>query len=121
MELLEYWRWFAFVIEIALTLSVSFHVLMTKRDPRSAVAWMAIVWLVPLFGAVFYFLFGINRIQRNGWNRTVFSIFPAMMIRWTFAFRKRRIAFPSRASGENRNSSHSCANSSDAMPRTPRP
>lgn len=41
------------------------HVLLHKRDSRAAVAWMGFVWLVPLLGAILYFLLGINRIKRR--------------------------------------------------------
>jgi cardiolipin synthase len=66
MDLLySYWTWITFFVDVIILLVVSMHVITTKRDPRSAVAWMAIVWLIPLFGALFYFLFGINRIRRR--------------------------------------------------------
>ncbi len=66
MEWLEtYWPWFTVVAEIAVNLAVSLHIVFTKRDARSAVAWIAILWLVPFLGALFYFLFGINRIERR--------------------------------------------------------
>ncbi len=65
MELLSYWPWFLLVVELATTLGVSLHVILYKRDSRSALAWMGILWLAPLLGAVIYVIFGINRIQRR--------------------------------------------------------
>lgn len=41
------------------------HILYTKDEVRSAIAWGAIVWLAPVFGLLFYMLFGISRIQRR--------------------------------------------------------
>lgn len=41
------------------------HILSTKDEVRSAIAWGAIVWLAPVFGLLFYMLFGISRIQRR--------------------------------------------------------
>lgn len=41
------------------------HSAMWKRDARSAMAWIAFILLLPLFGAIAYWLFGINRIQRK--------------------------------------------------------
>jgi len=41
------------------------HVLLTKRDSASAVAWVGVVWLSPFFGAALYFMMGINRVQRK--------------------------------------------------------
>ncbi|MGQ0587644.1 MAG: phospholipase D-like domain-containing protein, partial [Gammaproteobacteria bacterium] len=51
------------------------HALMNKRDPRSAWAWITVCWLFPLVGAVFYLLFGINRIVRRA--RREMGIAPA--------------------------------------------
>lgn len=58
--------WHYLVLALGLLLSVwaSGHALAYKRDPRAATLWIVIVWLFPLVGAVLYFLFGVNRIQR---------------------------------------------------------
>lgn len=37
-----------------------------KRDARSASYWLVIVTFVPLLGSLFYLLFGINLIRRQG-------------------------------------------------------
>ena len=41
------------------------HALLTKKDSRSASAWVGLILLSPFVGAVLYFLFGINRIRRR--------------------------------------------------------
>ena len=41
------------------------HVMMTKDDVRSALAWIGFVLFVPIFGPIFYLLFGINRVTRQ--------------------------------------------------------
>ncbi len=43
----------------------SLHIILSKDDVRAAIGWAGLVWLVPFFGAVFYLLFGINRIRRR--------------------------------------------------------
>lgn len=43
----------------------SAHVVLTKRDSRSAIGWIGIIWLAPIIGSVLYFTFGVNRIQRK--------------------------------------------------------
>lgn len=43
-----------------------FHILLHKRDPRSAAYWVALVVLVPFGGAFLYLLLGINVIRRRG-------------------------------------------------------
>lgn len=53
------------VIGIGLSLSASAHVLLTKRDSRSAVAWIGLIWLSPFVGSLTYLVFGINLIQRK--------------------------------------------------------
>ncbi|GAB4197646.1 MAG: cardiolipin synthase [Wenzhouxiangellaceae bacterium] len=44
---------------------ISGHLLLSKENSISALAWLAIVWLVPVVGAVLYLLFGVNRIARR--------------------------------------------------------
>jgi len=39
------------------------HVLLNKRDPPSALGWIAVCIAYPLVGPLFYYLFGINRIR----------------------------------------------------------
>ncbi len=39
------------------------HATLCKRDPKAALGWVAISLTLPVFGALLYFLFGINRIQ----------------------------------------------------------
>ncbi len=45
-------------------LVTSIHALLTKPDPRSALAWMSVAWLLPFGGPLLYALFGINRVKR---------------------------------------------------------
>ncbi|PCI64206.1 MAG: cardiolipin synthase [Kordiimonadales bacterium] len=44
---------------------VTIHVMRNKEEVRSAVSWLGVVWLVPVFGLLFYMLFGVNRIRRR--------------------------------------------------------
>ena len=48
--------------------AVTAHVLLTKSDVRAALAWIAVAWLSPFFGAFLYFVFGINRVTRRALN-----------------------------------------------------
>src|SRR5262245_341339 len=63
--LLVNWPWFVAVVTIAAGLWASAHIVLYKRDSRAAIAWVGLVLLVPLVGSLFYYLFGINRIQRR--------------------------------------------------------
>ncbi|GLK68392.1 phospholipase D-like domain-containing protein [Hansschlegelia plantiphila] len=41
------------------------HALLNKRDVRAAIGWIGVTWLSPVFGALLYFAFGINRVHRK--------------------------------------------------------
>lgn len=41
------------------------HAVLYKRDSRATTAWVGLILLTPLFGAILYWMFGINRIQRR--------------------------------------------------------
>ncbi|HEY4995786.1 MAG TPA: phospholipase D-like domain-containing protein, partial [Aestuariivirga sp.] len=45
--------------------TVTIHVLLHKRNVQSAIGWIGLAWLTPFIGAVLYFAFGINRVQRR--------------------------------------------------------
>ncbi|HEX7927261.1 MAG TPA: phospholipase D-like domain-containing protein, partial [bacterium] len=54
------------LLAVGLDTAVSAHVLLHKRDARSAVSWIGLIWLAPpLLGSILYWIFGINRIQRK--------------------------------------------------------
>jgi len=61
----EVWHFVLAGLAFLLSLAASTHVVLYKRDSRSALAWVGFVWLVPLGGALLYFTFGINRIRRR--------------------------------------------------------
>ena len=48
-----------------LAVITSAHAILHKRDTRAAVAWVGLIWLVPVLGSVLYVLLGINRIRRR--------------------------------------------------------
>jgi cardiolipin synthase len=55
--------WFVLVLSVGCAVFASIHALLTKPDPRSAFSWIVLCWLFPLGGALFYGLFGINRVR----------------------------------------------------------
>src|SRR5215470_11313331 len=59
--------WHLAMAGLALLLAVvaSGHAVLYKRDSRAAIAWVGFICLVPLVGAVLYFIFGINRLRRQ--------------------------------------------------------
>lgn len=52
------------VLKWSIAIIASWHALLTKRDPRAALGWIAACMLSPLAGPVLYYLFGINRVAR---------------------------------------------------------
>ncbi|MEX2494921.1 MAG: phospholipase D-like domain-containing protein [Woeseia sp.] len=41
------------------------HALLYKRDTRAVIAWVGLIILVPLAGAILYWLLGVNRVRRR--------------------------------------------------------
>lgn len=48
---------------IGLSAFASAHAILVKRDTRSTIGWVGLIWLSPVFGALAYFLLGVNRIR----------------------------------------------------------
>jgi cardiolipin synthase len=55
----------AAVLYVLLAAIVTADVLLKKSDVRGALGWIGAVWLAPIFGSLFYYLFGINRVTRR--------------------------------------------------------
>lgn len=51
-------------VDVALALVSSSHILLHKRQPRSALLWLVWVWFLPILGALAYLYFGYNRVGR---------------------------------------------------------
>jgi len=66
LELLEpFSAAIAATASLGLAVVVSGHAVLTRRDGRSAIGWVGLVWLVPIMGSLLYVGFGINRIRRR--------------------------------------------------------
>jgi len=64
------WHIIATAAWLLLAILATAHVVLKKRDPGAAIAWVGLVWLVPIVGAAMYILFGVNRIRhRATWLR----------------------------------------------------
>lgn len=53
------------IIHVLLAAAVTIHVLLRKQSVRASIGWIGLAWLSPIFGAVFYFILGINRVERR--------------------------------------------------------
>ncbi len=54
-----------FLLHTVIIVCTSAHIILTKRDVRSAIGWVGIVWLTPFIGATLYLVFGVNRLERK--------------------------------------------------------
>src|SRR5204863_2404664 len=60
------WQWFLILLWIIVFPFAVGHVVLRQRDSRIAAFWAAIIAFIPLIGALWYAMFGINRIERHG-------------------------------------------------------
>lgn len=59
------WPFIISAMVFLVSAAAAVHVVLVKRDPRSAIAWMGVIVLAPPVGAFLYFVAGINRIRRR--------------------------------------------------------
>jgi len=64
------WRWWLVLWPHVLATSIlviniaaSAHAILVKRDTRSTIGWVGLIWLSPVFGAIAYAVLGVNRIR----------------------------------------------------------
>lgn len=55
--------WFLIIILAVAGLATATHALLSKRDPRAAMGWIAVCIMFPYLGPVLYLMLGINRIR----------------------------------------------------------
>jgi cardiolipin synthase len=62
-----WWLWphITFCAYVVLTAAASAHLVLYKKDTRAAIGWIGVVVMVPIFGALLYSVFGINRLHRR--------------------------------------------------------
>lgn len=66
MQLLaEIWPYILAALIPVVQATATVHVILRKRNVRSAVGWVGLIWLAPMVGAIAYALLGVNRIQRR--------------------------------------------------------
>jgi cardiolipin synthase len=61
----QIWPNIVATLDVVIAVAASAHAILHKRDTRSAVGWIGLIWLVPVLGAFLYVLLGINRIKRR--------------------------------------------------------
>lgn len=76
---LTVWPYIAVILTLFISIVTSGNVILYKRDSRSAVIWVAFIWLAPLLGSIIYLAFGVNRVRlraralrgRSAWYQPV--------------------------------------------------
>ncbi|MCD0502644.1 phospholipase D-like domain-containing protein [Bordetella petrii] len=61
----EYWPHLVFGVSVVAGTGAAVHAAMTKQDVRAAIGWVGVALFSPLFGALFYFVAGINRVRHT--------------------------------------------------------
>jgi len=56
--------WLLLGIYIAVGVPAAAHAVLSQREVRSSIAWVGLIWLTPLVGAILYAVFGVNRVKR---------------------------------------------------------
>lgn len=64
-QLAGVWHWVVAALTVVLAAMAAGHAVLYKRDSRAAVLWVGFIVLVPLVGAVLYFILGVNRLKRR--------------------------------------------------------
>jgi len=59
------WHILFATVALLLSLAAAGHAVLYKRDSRAAISWVGFIWLVPVVGALLYFIFGVNRLRRH--------------------------------------------------------
>lgn len=60
---MEIRQWLILTLVTVIAVAAAGHALLNKRDPRSALAWVAICLFFPVAGPLLYAFFGVNRIR----------------------------------------------------------
>ena len=53
------------VLAVASSFGAAGHAILWKRDPRSALGWVGLSLTLPFLGPLFYWLLGVNRVERK--------------------------------------------------------
>ena len=61
----RFWPLALGLVEVIAVVAATTHAVLNKRDTRAVIGWVGLVWLAPLIGALLYYCFGVNRIERK--------------------------------------------------------
>jgi cardiolipin synthase len=61
----QFWTWIGVVIHMGIQLALAFRVIMDKRPPGETLAWIMVLFILPIIGPVTYLLFGERWLGRR--------------------------------------------------------
>ena len=65
------WLSWGAAIHLLLFAAVSLHVLRHRRRADSTLLWLFVTWSLPVAGALLYAMFGVDRVPKERWRRSV--------------------------------------------------
>ena len=65
------WLSWGAAIHLLLFTAVVLHVLRHRRRADSTLLWLFITWSLPMVGALLYAMFGVDRVPKERWHRSV--------------------------------------------------
>ena len=60
-----FWPLLVATVDISLAVFMTLHAVLQKRESRTILGWLGLIWLVPILGSFMYYCFRINRIARK--------------------------------------------------------
>ena len=80
--------WLLFAIHASLVLGVTFRVIMKRRPVGVSLAWLALIYAIPIVGVATYILFGEIRLGRKRADRAkaCIDLTPTGSMYWSRAF-----------------------------------
>ena len=60
----QYESFFAVLVGFAAA-ALTVHAVLSRKDSRTTIAWVGLIWLAPVVGGLLYLVLGINRIRRK--------------------------------------------------------
>jgi cardiolipin synthase len=64
--IIAHWPASLAAVVVMFSLWAAIHAVLKRRDDRATLGWVAVILFVPILGALFYALFGINHVRRRG-------------------------------------------------------
>ena len=65
------WLSLGAAVHVGLFVAVALHALRHRRRADSTLLWLFVTWTVPVAGALLYAMFGVDRVPKERWRRSV--------------------------------------------------